>query len=640
MLAQSSPVAAAATAPAPVESFREFHTPFDVDPIVKDLADYFAESGIEFIRAPYLSWVQLSYLYEANYIDAIYGPTETLLLQNVEKFILGLEYHGKEFRFVDKAKVLAELNITAHQLLEIAISVGCDLQPVTFPFYQGAYHPNQLFGIGLDIVNSGGSIYSSVLALNDEELTTKFQKGIIALQFLPVLKLNGRVELQHVDGDDNEATTTSTTTGEKISPPTDLHEIIGQRLPHEYYFYQSIALIDTKVLEAIVFGTYFQLPPLETVITAQYKNTVNASVKLFKNKAINLLTQNMTRYYQAKKIKFAKSFDNVDVELVNRLPEPIFFKLSPLVVRSDLNEFSLDAFLKSLSSGAGDNDDDNLIGATAYKVDKESLKLRTNHEVIATSLLRTLYLLEYFDFDKTTSKIKPNKWTPTLLSLKDLDVRFQQQYILLLNFFKLDAFDISEDLSSNLVGGSKTKDSANRRVVQLISRLATYLHANQKKQNYVGPISRSLLSFRSSADVIKTNTSELLESVLVNSLANDEVAKLQKSKKDWQSLVTQTPFRKVTPNTILGIATQLLLDAYYSDDETDASLTRAKITTLEHFSNPASSLVDLASDIDAVFVFVNEAFKIVESLHKEGLVKDTLYSVFERANELAKRALK
>jgi hypothetical protein len=140
--------------------------------------------------------------------------------------------------------------------------------------------------------------------------------------------------------------------------------------------------------------------------------------------------------------------------------------------------------------------------------------------------------------------------------------------------------------------------------------------------------------------VIKTNTSELLESVLVNSLANDEVAKLQKSKKDWQSLVTQTPFRKVTPNTILGIATQLLLDAYYSDDETDASLTRAKITTLEHFSNPASSLVDLASDIDAVFVFVNEAFKIVESLHKEGLVKDTLYSVFERANELAKRALK
>ena len=55
--------------------------------------------------SPYDASFQLSYLYQSGIIDIVYGSTD-LLLTKIDKFILGMEFQSKDFRFVNKNKVL------------------------------------------------------------------------------------------------------------------------------------------------------------------------------------------------------------------------------------------------------------------------------------------------------------------------------------------------------------------------------------------------------------------------------------------------------------------------------------------------------------------------------------------------------
>ena len=53
--------------------------------------------------SPYDASFQLSYLYQSGIIDIVYGSTD-LLLTKIDKFILGMEFQSKDFRFVNKIK--------------------------------------------------------------------------------------------------------------------------------------------------------------------------------------------------------------------------------------------------------------------------------------------------------------------------------------------------------------------------------------------------------------------------------------------------------------------------------------------------------------------------------------------------------
>ena len=74
--------------------------------------------------SPYDASFQLSYLYQSGIIDIVYGSTD-LLLTKIDKFILGMEFQSKDFRFVNKNKVLKGLNLSERQFLDLCIIVGC-----------------------------------------------------------------------------------------------------------------------------------------------------------------------------------------------------------------------------------------------------------------------------------------------------------------------------------------------------------------------------------------------------------------------------------------------------------------------------------------------------------------------------------
>ena len=74
------------------------------------------EFDIDYMISPYDASFQLSYLYQSGIIDIVYGSTD-LLLTKIDKFILGMEFQSKDFRFVNKNKVLKGLNLVNDNFL-------------------------------------------------------------------------------------------------------------------------------------------------------------------------------------------------------------------------------------------------------------------------------------------------------------------------------------------------------------------------------------------------------------------------------------------------------------------------------------------------------------------------------------------
>lgn len=590
------------------ENFKDANSTINVDAFISDLIQFFIENELEYIRAPYASWAQLGYLYEQNYIHAIYGPTELVLLSNIDKFIISMDFSQRDLRFVDKMRLFNEMGVNQQQIVDIAVAIGCDLQPQTIDIFAGRLG-TECFDIALGIIQVNGTIYSTVAQLPVPELEL-FQRGIMSLQHMPVLKNNGRVEIWHFDE-------RKVNPSHPNLPPQDLYEMFSVRIPQEYYFYQSIGLIHNKILESIANEAYVEKQPLDGLSLKEYKDLVAAMLPI-KAKEVNLLTKNMNRYFQFKTVKYT-TFWGESMDIPHKPTQNVFLSLQSLTLRSVSKDFTLDAFFDTLKKEpllsepvkTGPNDDD-------------SQKLHNNFEVLATSLLRTLNI---FDLYSTKTKSKALEVLPTL------DPRFQEKYILLLAFFKYSGFQLCDDLSQQLVGDSRTDDESLKRVALVVARLGCFIQANQRnKESYSGPVSRALLAFRSSLDLLHRNLRELFETTLVSSLAGNEVDKVDRDGKYWCDLVHQMPFANV-PNTVMGLVVQTAMDQYLTTNDIE----EAKKTTLNHFS--PCGLENLSESFDEVFEFIREAFKLVVALKEDGKIGDDLFFAFSNADYVASEVL-
>lgn len=587
------------------DNFREYNQGFQTEALLSDLIAFFIEHGSEYLRAPFLSWAQLGYLYEQGYIHAIYGPTETFLLSNVDKFVLAMDFGNRDFKFVDKSRVLGELGINQTQLVDIAVAVGCDLQPQTLDVFS-ACAPHEYFDVGISITNGNGSLYGSVAQLPEPQLDA-FQKGVMALQFMPVLKTNGRVEIWNFDERAQN----------QQQPPQDLHEMFSLRLPQEFYFYQSIGLVHNKMLSSIANEAYVEKTPLDGLSLKEYKDLVAAMLPI-KAKEVNLLTKNMNRYFQFKTVKYA-TFWGESMDIPHKPTQNVFTSLRSITLRSETENFSLGEFFKALTNDPLLND------PVSTDPKSPSPQLTNNYEIISTSLLRTFNV---FDLYSTKSK------SEALAVLQTLDKRFQEQYILLLAFVKLSASQLYSPLSQAVVGDSHTSDPSEKEVVHLISRLATMIQATPKKRaSYNGAISRSLLAFRSSIELIHRNIRELLETNLVASLSSDEVSKLHRSRPQWESLVAQLPFGHSTPSTVTAVVVQTILDIFFSG----ANVAKSQSGAFGAFE--FSGLENVKQDVTLAFGLVREGYKLVLALEKDGKVDTKLVEIFAKADILAEQFL-
>ncbi|KAG2733145.1 hypothetical protein G9P44_004135 [Scheffersomyces stipitis] len=599
-----------------IESFRLFTDPLLLRPIVNDLIKYFIEIGIDYMIAPYDASFQLSYLYQNQVIDSIYGSTD-LLLTKIDKFILGMEFQSKDFRFIDKHKVLSELNLTERQFLDLSLMVGCNIQPTTFSNFPPLPKPNPVqpypqlsyFKLGLDIIyqynsfNGGNTsdLHGYIANLNDPKLLDLYYKGHAAIRFLPILNKAGYVELYSVEmaklglednsefvfsDDEEEELSDGVAAADKKEPsethktvkvPTDIHEIVSQRLPPELYFYQSIGLLPIELLQSITKGQLDIRPSLESGLSDSYKKLITSS---FYNDnldhQINLITQLLARYYQVKKIRVKYWYKDEVIELNNRITPPIFKRVDKLFIQNDSSTetFKFVDFFKKLSEK----------GEGKYTTTKE---VKTRDDIVSTVLLRTLYLFNIVDNNtrdlNTIGRILKKFVEQHGKNTSETDMQHLFLVVLLINSKTLNLREPNREFSNvpkffkdynSKSGGNIELSSDEQKHITLISRIFSLHKLNVAPINYQGPISRNLLNFRSHIKFICNNLINTIECLLVDFIVHQENNNLKTNydaKNDWYKLVDQLPFYKDVNNTLLGVVAEIYFE--YAARQTKAGAT-------------------------------------------------------------------
>lgn len=564
----------------------------DTSSYASDLVQMIHGLGLEYLVAPYSSWAQLSYMYSAGVVDMIYGPTECLLAADIDKFILGMEFQSREFRFIEKKTVLSELHLSHRQFKELAVTLGCDIQPYSLTAnFANFPHDRDEFLWLHEFTLGGNSVYDVILANSKKTGSTvdlnRFKDGMSTLEYLPVMKVNGRVEVgMEPEGGFDPA-------GE-LQVPNDIHDFISQRLPHEYYFYQLIGLVDSKLLEVLAFGVYLELPPLDGGNTAQYLALVNSSSNFeIKNKTLNLLTGSMARYFQMKKIHYDKWFGQ-QAEFEFRLPKPLYFLLNGIVVRSDTAEFALAKFLPALehiSSGPV----------------SEATRLKNANEVISTALARVLYLYGFVNSDRSLTE-----WGQILakLDVSGLSNLQIESLLLVLIYFKNHS-------AQRLDGPLKVLGENKNTHVRAVTRLSLFHEALTAKSIFnlasLNKLNQNLLAFRSIFQFIKTQASELEQSVLLTLLCYNEFDRQQFNNKQWKDFVAEVPLKGNLPSTIMAI----IADVYFDNWKGDLAQAKGFISKVYGYQ-----LSEVVSELESNFKFVKKALELGEQLAQSNLIPE------------------
>ncbi|QLG74217.1 hypothetical protein HG535_0G01010 [Zygotorulaspora mrakii] len=647
----------------PQEAFR-YNTIIETKRFLSDLIAYFIDHDILYQVAPYCSWAQLSYLLTNGNIDAIYGPTDCLMLNNVQKFILGMEFPNKEFRFIDKARVLREFGCSHEEFVDIAMAVGNDLQPFTLPPLQ-IYPAVQLFEFALEmVISTGTNFYAYQLSnpVRNESLdcVDKYRKGVSALHYMPVLKDTGKVEIfiepetASNEGDSPKQSQTYSTGNvtdipEDISSPrpipSDVHDFIAQQLPSEYYFYKSLGLISGKLLDTISTGIYPEEPPLDHGSTNSYRKLVKDSVEVFKNNEINLLTQPINRYYQIKPIKQVKWFAKDDpVSITNRMTPSTFEKINHLVVKTDLKDksFSISEFINLIENSkdlAEDFISEKVLFPNSVSADK---KLKTSFDLLSTSFLRDAYILGFFEYNLNKKLLKPTVWGSILLQFNKLsiDPEYHEAFFVLLVFFKMNVLSLSEDTQppapSSLSQATLRSYPRESLYILVITRILTLFQVEQKPTNYYGPVDKKTLIFRDHLDFVKENLKELFEAVTVSSLTSGEFDRLSIDNSGWQkNIVRNLPFKLSTPSTVMAMMWEFFLQKYLHNGNAKADAFSLVVTEFSTFKSVPNLNEQFMKSQD----FLTQCSALLNALAASKLIKSEDAFLFAKAVEYSGKAI-
>lgn len=664
-----------------IELFREFNTYPSVGPFMNDLMQFFYDNGIEYMVAPYSSWAQLAYLYQEDYIDTIYGPTDLCLVEKIDKFILGFDVPNKGFKFVDKQRIFQEFHINQKQLDQAACIVGFDLQPEVLSILPPVSYANP-FKVCLELIYSGIDLHHHVLALGDRALVEAYEKAWLGLQFLPVMKSNGSVQLFNTTEEPASAPrsapattgsasktaasvtsapphttvrTVSRTNGNGphnqnpiIEVPNDVHEVVGQQLPLELFFYLRYGLIHPEMLTTVLAGRQEVRPPLDGGRALLYRELVlRPEVVELMDKRVNLLTALLARYYQFKKIPMYVWFvDNGTVpvqDLNNRFVPTVQKLLVSWSVHADANsprEFGIADFLSSL---------DPAFVAAHSAATLPPAPFTTRYEIAATATLRALLLMGHVDKTGPTAWMRSFVRFVNLLEPGLIKPVMLERLVYLLEYMRVSStplhapFDPSiPELESNrkqrllaaanpafypvpLLGTDYLSMLVMTRVMLLM------LTTTYRLFLYLGLVLQLLLAFRGHMETIREQFRLTVQAVLVLLLCNGELLVRQTwSSADWTQLALELPFARLVPNTLMGVWIEVYIELVrnYNGDRVAA---RDQLELLTHMVQ----LLDMGTDLFVRGVaFWRHFMQMVHVLHEDGLVNADEYERLQEADEM------
>lgn len=230
----------------------------------------YKQRNVEHMAAPYLAAAQLIYLekHDKSYIHAVFGPTELLLYDHIDRLIIGVNWSAQAFSFVSKREILHDLGLSHDQFLGLGLLAGCDYAP-TFPAFSQPHAPDYNFRNVVQVLQNFKSApaaihyyLESMTHLKSTNVQDQFAQARALVKYPLVLTANqGRVLPLPL--------ALSYTSAGEI--PHDLHDVFSHRLPDELYFQFWRGLFSATVLDALVNEVWVDELPLDGGESDDYK---------------------------------------------------------------------------------------------------------------------------------------------------------------------------------------------------------------------------------------------------------------------------------------------------------------------------------------------------------------------------------
>ncbi|KNE67664.1 hypothetical protein AMAG_12400 [Allomyces macrogynus ATCC 38327] len=225
------------------------------------------EQGIEYLRAPYSSWGQLTYMvnHPMQLVHAVYAGSD-LLMFDVDRVITGIDQDRNSFTWVDKNQVAAKIGLSKDQFLDCCILAGFDWINTYKPLTNDPSVPfnwvmlTELFRH----VHTGVNLIHNIGDQRDKpSYLEQYSRVRCAIKHHLVLTTNGTVEPLN-----------------KPQAPSDLHDVFGPRLPDRVYWALTQCLVSPPLLQPVLTGTVPEFSPMCNGETIEYQNMLASLLRV------------------------------------------------------------------------------------------------------------------------------------------------------------------------------------------------------------------------------------------------------------------------------------------------------------------------------------------------------------------------
>jgi len=211
----------------------------------------------------------------------------------VGKVVTKLDFDRSQFTFVKRQSCMEDLGqISSDMFVDACILSGTAMLP-TLPVIGNVSGRPLKVRAAVELmkrqaVQTGNALCMSFSEKNNArkpDYLDLFQKSRLAVKHSIVLTSAGKVEPL-----------------DQASIPSDLHSVVGQRLPDELYYYLSVGMIGPSVLNQLTSMNIYECAPVDGGDSEQYHSLVRDKLTPLRATALSLLSHSLTRAYSHRKV--------------------------------------------------------------------------------------------------------------------------------------------------------------------------------------------------------------------------------------------------------------------------------------------------------------------------------------------------
>jgi len=252
--------------------------------------------------APYSACAQLAYWESSEIQAAVFGSPELLMFE-VDKVITDIDFSKKEFSWVTRRSCIEALGVGSTSLfIDACLLAGSSFLP-TLPQLESSTPlvaaASPKIKAAAELIKTSGMNGNSICleAQNDPAMQLldyldAYRRAVMSVKHNVVFRVDGLVEPLDTK-----------------NVPSDLHAILGHRLPDELLEYLLRGVVGSRVLSWRTSGEVIESPPLDGGESITYKVLVRDQLVPFRLTALSLLSYSLHRFYQHNNVSLRTWFN-------------------------------------------------------------------------------------------------------------------------------------------------------------------------------------------------------------------------------------------------------------------------------------------------------------------------------------------